>query len=238
MQKFLIPGFLFAIFIAVVDVSGQATRQRSTPIPAPTATPSSEPMIISRADEFPDENSQAIPPDPNERRSATVEATAISTLEELGNRIKNLETGAGAARKVDPDEKQKRLLLNLDILTRAEQRSESLRKQLFEMIEKENTVKTRLDTIDYDLKPEVIERSTNLIGSLRPEEIRASRRKSLDMEKANLQTLLNEITKTRSLLDANLQRSDALVERLRLKFEKEIDASLAEDLDPANPDQN
>jgi hypothetical protein len=228
--RLILPLIAFGAFLfATVEIDAQTPRRRtSTPIPAPTATPStSEPMIISRADEFPDENPQAIPPDPNARPA--VDAASLVTLEELGNRIKNLEAGQKVEKAVDPDEKQKRVLLNLDILTRAEQRSESLRKQVFEMIEKENTVKTKLDTLDYDLRPEVIERSTALIGSLRPEEIRASRRKSLEAERTNLQSLLIEIQKTRAVLDINLQRSDALVEKLRLKFEKEIDAALAED---------
>ena len=223
---------LIVLAFVVADLNAQTPRRRrtSTPIPAPTATPIlSEPQIISRADEFPDENSRAIPPDPNEVKPGS-ESSSIVTLEELGNRIRNLEaTRKPVAAASDPDEKQKRLLLNLDILTRAEQRSESLRKQVFEMIEKENTVKTKLDSLDYDLRPEVIERSTALIGSLRPEEIRASRRKSLESERANLQVLLTEIQRTRSSLDASLQRADALVEKLRLKFEKEIDTALEDE---------
>jgi hypothetical protein len=74
----------------------------------------------------------------------------------------------------------------------------------------------------------VIERSTSLIGSRRPEEIRASRRKSLEAERANLQTLLTEIQRTRATLDISLQRADVLVEKLRTRFEKEIDAALEE----------
>lgn len=219
---------LAAIAFSVVETTAQTSRRRrpSTPIPAPTATPpASEPMIISRADEFPDENSQAIPADPNENRSTGADSTSVQTLEDLGKRIKNLE----AVRKPDPDEKQKRLLLNLDILTRAEQRSESLRKQLFEMIEKENAVKTKLDSLEYDLRPEVIERSTALLGSLRPEEIRASRRRSLEAERGNLQNLLTEIQKNKTALEINLQRADALVERLRVKLEKEIDTALEDE---------
>lgn len=228
----MIPALVLALCgICAIDLAAQTPRRtRSIPIPAPTATPSSsEPMIISRADEFPDENSQAVPPDPNANRPAA--DTNIQTLEDLGNRIKNLEATHKAA---DPDEKPKRLLLNLDILTRAEQRSESLRKQLFEMIEKENAVKTKLDTLEYDLRPEVIERSTALIGSLRPEEIRASRRRSLEAERSNLQVLLTEIQKNKTAIDTNLQRADALVERLRVKLEKEIDTALDDDPDKQN----
>lgn len=220
-------------FLALVPdtASAQTTRRRaSTPIPAPTATPvTTDAMIISRADEFPDENSRAIPPDPNEARGTGVDSASLLTLEELGNRIKNLETVRTDPKTVDPDQKQKRLLLNLDILTRAEQRSESLRKQVFEMLEKESVVKTKLDTLEYDLKPEVIERSTALIGSLRPEELRASRRKSLESERANLQMMLTEIQRNRTSLEISLQRADSLVDKLRNKFEKEIDTALEDD---------
>ena len=229
----------FAFVGAAADMSGQTNRRRrtSTPIPAPTATPlTSEPQVISRADEFPDANSQAIPPDPNEMRPGSGADTAsVGTLEELVNRIKNLEA-ARNAKPVDPDEKQKRLLLNLDILTRAESRSESLRKQVFEMIEKENTVKTKIDSLQYDLRPEVIERSTAMVGSLRPEEIRESRKKSLESERLNLQNLLTEIQRTRSSLEISLQRADALVEKLRAKFEKEIDSALEDDSDNSRPE--
>jgi hypothetical protein len=238
--QLIVSVLVFFAFVAVAaDMSAQTNRRRrtSTPIPAPTATPiTSEPLVISRADEFPDENSRAIPPDPNElKQGSGADTASIGTLEELGNRIKNLEA-ARNAKPVDPDEKQKRLLLNLDILTRAESRSESLRKQVFEMIEKENAVKTRLDSLDYDLRPEVIERSTALIGSLRPEEIRASRRKSLESERTNLQSLLTEIQRTRSSLEISLQRADVLVEKLRAKFEKEIDTALEDDSDNHRPE--
>src|SRR5688572_9529526 len=108
-----VPGLMFlACIAAAMDVSAQTNRRRSIPIPALTATPMSEPEIISRADELPEENnSRAIPPDPN----AGADSANVVSLEELGRRIKNLEAGTPAAfaRKSDPDEKQKRLLLNL-----------------------------------------------------------------------------------------------------------------------------
>jgi predicted nucleic acid-binding Zn-ribbon protein len=157
------------------------------------------------------------------------------SLEELGRRIKNLEAGTSTAssRKPDPDEKQKRLLLNLDILTRAEQRSESLRKQVFDMMEKESNIRTRLDSLEYDLRPEMIERNASMVGTLRPEEIRDSRKKSLQSEKTNLQNLLTQIQTTRASLEISLARAEELVEKLRLKFEKEIDTALED-----NPDNN
>ena len=231
MRKVLIPSFVL-VTMFVMSADAQTNRRRtSTPIPAPTATPSSEPQVVSRADDFPDEStSQAIPPDPNEARTNGADRTSVQSLEELGSRIKNLEAAATQGRaKPDPDEKQKRLLLNLDILTKAEGRSESIRKQLFEMMEKENSIRTRIDAIDYDLRPEMIERTTAITGSLRPEEMRANRAKSLQSEKTNLQKLLTEIDRNKASLEISLQRSDALVEKLRTKLEKEIDTALDED---------
>jgi hypothetical protein len=235
MRKVFIPAFVLVTMLTVSADAQTNRRRTSVPIPAPTATPTSEPIVISRADDFPDEGSQAIPPDPNEVKTSGADRTSIQSLEELGNRIKNLEAAATQNRpKPDPDEKQKRLLLNLDILTKAEQRSESLRKQLFEMMEKETTIRTRIDSLDYDLRPEAIERTTALTGSLRPEELRATRKKSLESEKINLQKLLTEIDKNKVLLEISIQRADSLVERLRTRLEKEIDTEL-EDYPNKNP---
>ena len=97
------------------------------------------------------------------------------------------------------------------------------------MIEKENTIRGRMDQIDNDMRPESIERSMATVGSLRPEELREQRRRSLGLEKGNLQALLTEVQKNRTNLELNLQRSDTLVERLRVRIEKEIDTALAED---------
>ena len=240
MRKVFISGLVFATVLVLGTGADAQTnpRRKSIPIPAPTATPSSEPLIISRADDFPDEGSQAIPPDPNESKaSAGADRTSVLSLEQLGNRIRNLEASSTPTRsKQDPDEKQKRLLLNMEILTKAEQRSEGLRKQLFEMMEKETAIRSKIDSLDYNLRPEAIERTTALTGSLRPEELRQNRQKSLESEKANLQKLLVEIDKNKASLEISLQRSDALVEKLRTKLEKEIDAALVDDTtkDPEN----
>ena len=232
---FISGSVLALVLMTSVAIDAQTNRRRtSTPIPAPTATPSNDAAVVSRADDFPDDSTAVpVPPDPNEAKPGA-DRTNIQSLEELGRRIKNLE--AGQVQKGDPDAKPKRLLLNLDILTRAEQRSESLRRQIFELMEKESTYKTRIDSLDYDLRPEAIERHTAITGSLRPEELRANRKKALESEKTNLQNLITEIQKTRSTLELNLQRSEALVERLRTKLEKEIDTSLEDE--PENHDPN
>jgi len=219
-----------AVLFSVSDLSAQTTRRKRKPLPVPKVSatpPSGEPLIISRAEDFPDSETMVVAANPDDKPIVSVndiDRTA-KTIEDLGNRIKSLEAG----RKSDYDEKQKRLLLNLDILTRSEQRAETLRKQLFEMIEKENTIKTRLDLIENDIRPEAIEKTVAFAGSLRPEELRNMRRKNLDIEKTNLQTLLTEIQRTKANLDQNVQKADILVEKLRSKLEKEIDDALVDE---------
>ena len=220
---------LIAVSVASVSADAQTKRKKRTPAKSPVVLQQpavSDPQIISRAEDFPDGSSRIVTTVPPQQSNVTsVADDASKSIEDLEKRIKSLE----AARSGDKDEKQKRLLLNLDILTRAEERAATLRKQLFDMIDKESAIKTRLELIDNDLRPEAIERSTALVGSLRPEEIRAVRRKNLEVEKANLESLLTQIQQTKTSLDLNTQKADAMVEKLRTKLEKDIDSALDDD---------
>lgn len=210
--------------------AGNAQNTKAKPKPLATPPPAGA-EVISRAGDYPEQGVLVVK-EPEKTAEQPV-VTDAERIKELTDRIKKLEASQ-KTEKVDKDEKRKTLLLNLDILSRAEGRSEALRKQLFEMIEKENSVKTRLDQIDVDIRPENIERTLRLAGSMKPEEVRESRRKSLEAERGNLQSLLSEIQNTKSTINLNLQRSDAIVEKIRLKLEKDIDDSFLKDDDPQN----
>lgn len=162
---------------------------------------------------------------PDSRQTVdAADAPNAARMKELSERVKLLES----TKTNEYDQKQKRLLLNLDILSRAETRAESLRKQLFEMIEKESGVQTRLEQIRYDARSEVIERSTAFVGSMRPEEVRDQRKKSLEAEKRNLESLLTQIQTSRANLEDSVSKADFLVEKVRLKFDKDIDDALTD----------
>lgn len=204
--------------------AGQAPRNTPRPLATPPVRILSGAEIISRADEV--MINPIVVPEPVDRDPNPVSSQSTD-VRDLLDRISRLE----AVDKKDPAAMQKRMLLNLDVLTRAEQRSEALRKQLFEMIEKENTVMGRIEQIEFDIRPEMIERTLQLAGSMKPEEIRDNRRKSLAAERSNLQSLLSEIQSTRTNLNQNLQRSETLVEKLRAKLEKDIDDALLSEPD-------
>src|SRR5262245_16720962 len=119
-----------ALIVGVLAVSAAAQPQSKTKVkplatPLPTLTGAE---IISRAsDDYIEPSAAEKAAEKPVEKKAPV--TTSAKITDLTDRVKKLEGGTSAY-----DEKQKRLLLNLDILTRAEQRSESLRKQLFEMI--------------------------------------------------------------------------------------------------------
>lgn len=232
-KLFISTALLGIAFVTLFLSESAAQTNRKTkkgtvktqPLPTPVQ---SVPEIISRADDYQNENQIVQIPQEQTQTSETDDEKLDNTnarVKELNSRLKNLESA-----KKDPyEEKQKRLLLNLDILTRAEQRAETIRRQMFEMIEKESAIKTRLNNIENDIRPEVIDRQVAFAGSLRPEQLREMRKKSLESEKANLQNLLTEIQNTRANLEANVQKADQLVEKLRLKLEKDIDDALADE---------
>ena len=82
------------------------------------------------------------------------------------------------------------------------------------------------------MRPEMIDRNAAFAGSLRPEDVRDARRKSLASEKANLQSLLTQLQSNREKLEQSVERADFLVDKIRLKFEKEIDDALIDEEQP------
>ncbi|MBK8467044.1 MAG: hypothetical protein IPL32_14580 [Chloracidobacterium sp.] len=203
---------------AATSLMAQNGRSKARPLATPPVVTGAE--IISQSGDY-------VEPTTLPKTSAKPAATNAERIRDLNERLKKLESG----KKNDYDDNQKRVLMNLDILTRAEQRADSLRKQLFEMIEKENTLRARLDQIEYDIRPEIIERALQVGGSMKPEEIRENRRKSLTAERANIQSLLAQVQTTRTNLEGSLLRAEQMVEKLRAKAEKDIDDSLQQDSD-------
>ena len=116
---------------------------------------------------------------------------------------------------------------NLDILTRAEQRAESMRRELLEMTERETAYRTRLMRLEEELRPENIERSLAGIGTTRTAELRDLRRRQVDNERRGVETLLGQATHNRVRLEDEVKLADLLVARIRQRLlpiiEREID---------------
>jgi uncharacterized protein YhaN len=162
--------------------------------------------------------------------SSAQDSTVAERLDRISQQLlaisKRLDAIESNGAVPQADDRAKSLLTSLDIISKGEQRVESLRKQSLDLMEKEAAMRGRVDQLDADMRPEVIDRSLAFSGSLRPEEAREARRRALEAEKRSVQTTLAELQAARSGIEANLLRAEALVEKLRQKFEKDIDAAL------------
>ena len=121
------------------------------------------------------------------------------------------------------------MLLYLDLLTRTEQREASLQKQLFDMLEKRNSLNSKIQQLENQMRPESIRSATALTGSLRPENLREERKQALTLERDSAMNLLQRVDSRITSLEISVQKAEALVERIRLRFDKVMDDALTEE---------
>jgi len=123
-------------------------------------------------------------------------------------------------------ERLKRISTNFDILTRAEERAEILRKQLIELLEKETQFKMRLVQLEEEMRPENIERTLSTYGTTRTVEIRETRRRVLENEKRGVENLLQVTSQSRLRLEDDVRQADQLVSKLRQRLFPLIDKEI------------
>lgn len=152
------------------------------------------------------------------------------SLQTLNARLREISEklpSGGSLGNSPSEDKQRELTANLDLLSRAEDRAGVLRKQLLELIEKDTFYKSRLAQLDEDSRPENVERVLSGVGTTRTPELRDSRRRSLEIERRGLESLVLVTSQTRPRLEEDLRQALAIVTRLRQRLlplvEKEID---------------
>ncbi|HEX8191142.1 MAG TPA: hypothetical protein VF586_22470 [Pyrinomonadaceae bacterium] len=178
-------------------------------------------------------------PLPKEQAAAAVSADPVAneiallrkSLQTLNARLREIaekvfspdavKAEGGPAGRLSP------LAQNLDILSRAEQRAEGLRRQLLEMTEKETAYRTRIMQLDDDLRSDSVERALSGVGTTRAPELRDLRRRQLENERRGVEILLGQAGTNRIRLEDDVKQADLLVARIRQRLlpliEKEID---------------
>ena len=219
------PALICAVTLLGVSASAQTVAQTVERRPAVSAPQAQEPSPP--------------PADPVANEISLLR----KSLQTLNTRLRDISEkmfGPDAARTgarpgEAPDERQKRIAQNLDLLSRTEQRAEVMRKQLIELTEKETVFKNRLVQLDEDMRPDSIDRSVMIVGSIgstRTSDLRDTRRRVLDNERRGVESLYNQTSASRARLEEDVRQADALVARLRMRLlpliEKEIDK-----IDPA-----
>jgi chromosome segregation ATPase len=140
-----------------------------------------------------------------------------STVDKLSTQVTKLSD------KLTQMEQQQRTLVDLERLSRAEQRAEVFRAQLREVQEKESNLTGRMEQIDYELRPDSIERSVAVNGSTRPEEAREARRRALESEKTRTRSQLDALQSSRQRLESAIVTADTEVDKLRKRLDETSD---------------
>lgn len=186
-----------------------------TPPKVETPASSGDVKIISTAD------SSEEPQQPTETSKSKAASTKSPEQEEMQQTITTLTTQVNRLNdKLTRMQEDDRYQLDMERLTRAEQRAEQLRSQLMDVQSKIANFEAQLEQIEFALRPENIDSSTAGFGSTRPEQAREARKKQLENERGRVRAQLKLAETSRSRLETAVSNADAEVDLLRAKLEQ------------------
>ena len=226
---------LVVVSCCLVEVDAQSRKKRTRrstkpavakpvitnpPVAPPSETaPSTDVKIISTADAQtePTETQETAPAKPAKPESSDTEKDMQQTINKLTNQVDKLND------KLSTMQDDDRYQLDMERLTRAEQRSEQLRSQLLDTETKIADAETKLEQIEYAIKPENIERATQGYGSVRPEEMRETRRRQLESERTRTRAQLKILETSKARLEVAVSNADSEVDQLRARLQQRRD---------------
>ncbi|HEX8708531.1 MAG TPA: hypothetical protein VF723_09835 [Pyrinomonadaceae bacterium] len=231
----VVLALFLAVGISLDDASAQRRRNkrsRRSTNPVITSAPDAgartpaiprDPQIISTADEEiagqTPEPANSDQPSGNTRRSnrSRAQAEDPDTMRRTINKLSAQVTSL--SEKLGQMENQQRTLVDLERLSRAEQRAEALRTQLRDVQAKESDLQARAEQIEIELQPDNIERSVATFGTTRPEDARAARRRTLESEKTRVRAQLDLMATSRTRLESAIAGAEAEADRLRQRLD-------------------
>src|ERR1041384_7907650 len=200
-----LAGFLF------IDSSAQKRRRKTRRRP-------SAPQITNPEIYQPPANDNS---NSNATDSANVNATQPTedpdsikkTIRGLSDQVDRLNQKLGQV------EQSQQSMVDLERLSRAEQRSAQLRSELRDVQQKKGDLEAHLEDVEYALKPENIERATAGYGTTRPVGVREIRRTQLESERERTRKQLSEMQGSEDRLQQAIATSDTEVDRLQKKMD-------------------
>jgi chromosome segregation ATPase len=151
------------------------------------------------------------------------------TIRTLSNQVDKLSD------KLNDMQASQQSMVDLERLSRAEQRSSQLRTELRDVQSKRADLEAHRDQVDNDLKPENIERVVAGYGTTRPEELRAQRKKQLENDRNRTQQQIDQLTASESRIQQAIATSDVEVDRLQKKLEASDKAAIQNAPPQASP---
>lgn len=191
--------------------------------PPTTAAPATQSVattgdvkIISTADSTTTEQTE--PAEPKKPKAA---ASTQPSEDDMKQTITNLSKQVDRLNdKLTQMQDDERYQLEMERLTRAEQRAEQLRMQLVEVQSKIGDLEAQLEGIEFALRPENIERATATFGSTRPEEARQARQRQLETERTRVKNQLRILQTSQVRLEVSCANADNEVDMLRAKLQQ------------------
>jgi chromosome segregation ATPase len=151
------------------------------------------------------------------------------TIRSLSNQVDRLND------KLNEMQASQQSMVDLERLSRAEQRSSQLRTELRDVESKKADLEAHLDQVENDLKPENIERAVAGYGTTRPEELRAQRQKQLENDRSRTRQQIDQLTASESRIQQAIATSDTEVDRLQKKLDAADKAAIQNAQTQASP---
>lgn len=191
------------------------TNPAIAPAGSETTSGADSEKIISTADQSATEAEQTTEGVRPKKSGATKSSSDVDmqqTINALSNQVDRLND------KLTQMQQNDRTLIDMERLTRAEQRAESLRAQQVDVESKLADLQSKLEQIEYQLRPENIERAAGY-GTVHPEEVRDVRRRQLENERTRVLAQVKILETSRARLETSVATADAEVDSLRRKIE-------------------
>lgn len=219
---FMIAGFL------LVDSSAQKRRRRRrTPSPRITNPAIYQPSPGDNTNTNTTGDANNLNSDTNSADVRPARSTPEQDAEAMKKTLRNISGQVDKLTdRITRMEESQRSLIDLERLSNAEQRAASLRTELRAVQAKEADLEAKAEQIDYDLKPENIERATAGYGTAHPEELRDQRRHQLESERQRLSRQLDQLATGRTRLEEAIAIADTEIDRLRKRLDAADEAAI------------
>jgi chromosome segregation ATPase len=230
---------LVIVVLAIVLMTGllvdSAAQKRKRTRRRPSAPKITNPEIYQPS---PMDNSNANSSDSSVVPNASANANASQpedpesmkkTIRTLSNQVDKLND------KLTDMQTAQQSMVDLERLSRAEQRSSQLRTELRDVQSKKADLEAHREQLESDLKPENIERSVAGYGSTRPEDLRAQRKKQLENDRTRTLQQIDQLTASESRIQQAIATSDVEVDRLQKKLEASDKAAIQNAQTQASP---
>jgi len=215
-RKFVIVVLAIVVMTGMlVDSAAQKRKRTRRRASAPKIT---NPEIYQPATMENSNANTSAPDNANANSNSTTTEDPESmkrTIRTLSNQVDKLSD------KLNDMQTSQQSMVDLERLSRAEQRSSQLRNELRDVQSKKADLEGHLEQVENDLKPENIERAAAGYGTTRPEELRAQRQKALENDRTRTRQQIDLMTVSESRIQQAIATSDMELDRLQ----KKLDAS-------------